>query len=244
MPEPSAHHQITIKRTLGSLQLSVDLALTAPWTLIYGPSGSGKSSILHAMCGLLRSNGVEFTRRSAAQNIELISPDHATPTHQLGLSYSPQNPVLFPHMRVLENITFGSTSRGIKTQASSTITELLDIFELEPLLLRRPQDLSGGERQRASLARAFAVPDVKLLLLDEPFSGVDRAMRDRLLPRMIRFLDDRKIPVLSVSHDADEALILRAEVVRLKAGKVTAQGPAHSVLADEIERLQSALRGS
>jgi len=242
LPESSAHHHISIKRTLGSLQLAVDLALTAPWTLIYGPSGSGKSSILHAMCGFLGRKEVEFTRRVAAQHIELISPDHATPTHQLGLSYSPQNPALFPSMRVLENITFGSTSRGLKAQTSFTITELLDVFELEPLLLRRPQELSGGERQRVSLARAFAVPEAKLILLDEPFSGVDRAMRDRLLPRMIRFLDDRKIPVLSVSHDADEALILRAEVVRLKAGRITAQGRASTVLADEVERLKVALQ--
>ncbi len=222
--------------------LEITLSLSAPWTMIYGPSGSGKSSILHAMCGSLGREGVEFTRRVSGGAGELITPEYAMPTHGLGLSYSPQNPVLFPHMRVLENITFGSTCRGLKVQSSSTITELLEVFELEPVLLRRPQELSGGERQRVSLARAFAVPEAKLMLLDEPFSGVDRAMRDRILPRMMRFLEQRGIPVLSVSHDVDEALLLRAEVVRLKAGKVTAQGPAAVVLADEVKRLKAALQ--
>ena len=239
---PQPHHTLSVRRTLGSLQLQADLKLTAPWTLIYGPSGSGKSSLLHAACGFMGGEGVTFTRNSATQQSQvLIDSEHALAPHQLSLSYAPQSPTLFPHMRVLENITYGTSCRGINTHGPLTVTELLDIFELEPLLLRRPHELSGGERQRVSLARAFAVPEVKLMLLDEPFSGVDRAMRDRLLPRMQHYLRHRAIPVLSVSHDADEAILLGAEVVRLRNGKITAQGPATTTLADEKERLLKAL---
>jgi molybdate transport system ATP-binding protein len=240
MPPP--HHFLVVRRALGSLQLEADLTLSAPWTLIYGPSGSGKSSLLHAICGFLGHKGVTFTRISkTAVREELIGENHHLPPHQLGLSYAPQSPTLFPHMRALENITFGSTSRGINTPAATTITELLEVFELDSLLLRRPHELSGGERQRVSLARAFAVPDARLILLDEPFSGIDRAMRDRILPRMQRFLTQRSIPALSVSHDVDEALLLSAEVIRLRAGKVIAQGHATTVLAEERQRMLRAL---
>lgn len=244
MTSPLPHHTLSVRCRLGTLQLEVALSLSAPWTLIYGPSGSGKTSLLYAASGLLGRKDIEFARNAGASMQELISQDNALPPHQLNLSYAPQEPTIFPHMRVLENITFGSTSRGLNAPSSATITELLEVFELDSFLLRRPLELSGGERQRVSLARAFAVPDVKLMLLDEPFSGVDRAMRDRLLPRMQRFLAQRKIPVLSVSHDVDEALLLQAEVVRLNGGRVLAQGPAAEVLASERDRMLGALEPS
>jgi molybdate transport system ATP-binding protein len=237
-PAAMPHHTLSVHRKLGPLQLDADLQFTAPWTLIYGPSGSGKTSLIHAACGFLGAKGVSFGRPGEAP---LIDGKHALAPHLLGLSYAPQTPTVFPHMRVLENITFGSSSRGIDSPSSTTVTELLQIFELDGFLLRRPQELSGGERQRVSLARAFAVPGTRLMLLDEPFSGVDRVMRDRLLPRMQQFLDAREIPVLSVSHDVDEALLLRAEVIQLRSGHVLKQGPATDVLADERIRMLRAL---
>ncbi|HEY4355589.1 MAG TPA: ATP-binding cassette domain-containing protein [Acidobacteriaceae bacterium] len=238
----TTHHRLTVHRQLGPLALDADLSVRAPWTLIYGPSGSGKTSLLHAACGFLGHKGITFTRALPGQAPqELISTRRALPPHELGLSYAPQQPTIFPHLRVLENITFGATSRGLTTSSSSTITELLDVFELDGFLTRRPHELSGGERQRVSLARAFAVPDVKLMLLDEPFSGVDRPTRDRLLPRMLHFLSNRNIPVLSVSHDVDEAMLLSAEVVQLRAGRIIKQGPAAEVLAEDRKRMLHAL---
>ena len=108
-------------------------------------------------------------------------------------------------------------------------------------LTHRPTELSGGERRRVALARAFAVPNARLMLLDEPFTGLDRALRDELIPKMQAWLAVRNIPVLSVTHDVDEALLLNADVIRLEDGRVQAQGPAREVLAQERERQLAAL---
>ena len=104
-----------------------------------------------------------------------------------------------------------------------------------------PRDLSGGERQRVNLARAFAVPQPKLLLLDEPFTGLDRNLRDLLLPRMQQRALELRIPVLSVTHDVEEALLLNAEVIRLQQGAVIDQGPATRVLDEECTAMLNTL---
>jgi molybdate transport system ATP-binding protein len=122
------------------------------------------------------------------------------------------------------------------------VDEAMEMFGLEALAGQMPRELSGGERQRVSLARAFAVPAAKLMLLDEPFAGVDRGTRDGLLGRMRSLMEERGVPVVSVTHDVEEALLLGAEVVRLEDGKVVAQGPAAEVLAAERERMLSVLQ--
>ncbi len=232
------HHRLAVHRQLGPLRLDVDLTLSAPWTLIFGPSGSGKSSLLRAACGLLDRNGVEFSRHNPTGQWLSLS---TSATHRRSLSYAPQNPTLFPHLTVLENALFPSQSARNDSNHKPLAEEVLELFEVRTYADRLPRELSGGERQRVNLARAFAVPEAKLMLLDEPFSGVDRAMRDALLPRMQEWLIQRGIPVLSVSHDVDEALLLGAEVVVLASGSVVNQGVAVEVLSEERVRMLKAL---
>ena len=229
-PKPHVHHTLKVDTQLGPLHLDVNLELTAPWTLLFGPSGSGKSTLLRAACGLLEIPGITFTRHAAN-----TAPTHLqnTPTHHRHLSWAPQRSSLFPHLTVRENIEFSPRSSGL----TPDITEALYLLRLQPLASRLPRDLSGGERQRVNLARAFAAPRCRLMLLDEPFAGIDRTLRDELLPAMRTWLADRGIPVLSVSHDVDEALQLQAEVVLLCNGKAETQGPAATVLEAERERL-------
>ena len=237
-PLKTPHHRLAVHRQLGPLRLDVDLTLSAPWTLIFGPSGSGKSSLLRAACGLLAPNGVEFARRDTPDQWLSIS---TSATHRRALSYAPQNPTLFPHLTVLENALFPSQSARNNDNHKLLVEEVLELFEVKIYADRLPRELSGGERQRVNLARAFAVPEAKLMLLDEPFSGVDRAMRDALLPRMQEWLLLHRIPVISVSHDVDEALLLGAEVVVLASGSVVSQGPAMEVLSEERVRMLKAL---
>jgi molybdate transport system ATP-binding protein len=237
------HHRLAVDRTLGALHLRADLILTAPWTLLFGPSGSGKTSLLRAACGLLGTEGVRFRRcQPAGRETSLIGPQRALPPHQLGLSYAPQQGALFPHLTVLENVSFPLTVRGEQRADRTDVEELLELFDVTALRDRTPQLLSGGERQRVNLARAFAVPDAHLFLLDEPFAGMGRALRDRLLARMQAWMAQRGLPVLSVSHDVDEALLLGAEVIVLEEGRVLRQGPAAQALADERERTLRALQ--
>jgi len=226
---------------LGTLHLRADLQLDAPWTLIFGPSGSGKSSLLRAACGLLGKQGVHFSRRDQASDVPLITPGRALPTHRLGLGYAPQQGALFPHRSVAENVGFAWTARGESISQHQELAELLDLFEVAALRARTLRMLSGGERQRVNLARAFAVPSVRLLLLDEPFSGIGRAARDRLLERMQAWTRVRGVPVLSVSHAVDEAMLLGADVVVLAEGQVDRRGPASEALSAERERLLRAL---
>jgi molybdate transport system ATP-binding protein len=254
-----AHHRLNIDTHLGPLHLQAQLHLAAPWTVIFGPSGSGKSSILRAACGLLPSNKSRpcfsfcHSRRpgwsESAVAVKSVSPDttatewttlDSTPTHRRNLAYAPQGAILFPHLSVSENIAFATDARHQSN--TQLIDTAINLFDLAPLANRLPRDLSGGERQRANLARAFAVPSPHLLLLDEPFTGIGRALRDTLLPRMQQHTAQHGITVLSVTHDVEEALLLNAEVIRLDAGRIIAQGPASQILANERARMLTILQ--
>ncbi len=217
--------------------VSLSLRLSAPWTLLFGPSGSGKSTILRGFAGLETHTLIGFGRRRPDGGWEeLAEMPEWRPPHLRQLGWAPQQATLFPHLTVRENIAFPVDARRPRG-AADHIAEITELFRLGPLLDRRPAQLSGGEAQRVNLARAFAVPDCRLMLLDEPFSGTDRALRDELLPAMQHWLAARRIPVLSVSHDVEEALQLGAEVVLLRAGRAVAQGPAAVMLADERARM-------
>lgn len=239
-----AHHELLVLAHLGSFTLDVELDLTAPWTVIFGPSGSGKSTILRCACGL------PIPGPAPRCNFERHNPDGswtslaALPAHRRSLAYAPQQSSLFPHMTVRENVSFPyqAFEKGSTPLAEfDLVDQALTLFSLHALADRHPADLSGGERRRAALARAFATPEAKLMLLDEPFGGIDRPLRDTLLPRLKDALAARRVPVLSVTHDVDEALLLDAEVIRLDTGHVLAQGPARDVLATERERLMKLL---
>lgn len=231
MSSLAPHHHFEADLPAGPLHLKVAFDLTAPWTVLFGSSGSGKSTILRALSGLFPKASIHFARMTPNGPIELQGKHHSTPPHQRNLAYAPQGSALFPHLTVRKNVSFATDT----THASSPqfIDAILTLFDLKPLASRMPRDLSGGERQRVNLARAFAVPKPTLFLLDEPFSGVDRAMRDTLLPRMQQHIAQLGIPVISVTHDVEEALLLNAEVIRLNQGAVTDQGPAARVLAEE-----------
>lgn len=231
------HHQLELHAQLGELHLHVDLALTCNWTVLFGPSGSGKSSILRAIAGLLPRAETKLLRSgSSPQDIA------ALPARARRIAYAPQQPSLFPHLTVLANILFSQQSNIKSTVYEKNINSLLQLFRLADLTHRHPKNLSGGERQRVNLARAFAVPDPQLMLLDEPFTGIDRELRDAILPELRSTLRDRGIPVLSVTHDVEEAFLLATEVIRLEAGRVHDQGPVTRVLAAERLSLLKALR--
>jgi molybdate transport system ATP-binding protein len=224
------------------VELDVELEFNAPWTVIFGPSGSGKSSLLRAVCGLVPGLYIEFCRWQDDGWFELQGPARSTPTSWRELAYAPQGTAIFPHLTVRENIEFGLKSRGEK-DTGGFVEAAIETFSLGPLLKRMPRQLSGGERQGVSLARAFAVPNAKLMLLDEPFNGVDRHMRDHLLPRMRERLATLGVPAISVTHDVEEALLLQAEVVRIDAGKIVGRGAAADVLDQERRSMRRTLDG-
>ncbi|MDE1162126.1 MAG: ATP-binding cassette domain-containing protein [Acidobacteriaceae bacterium] len=237
MAEFPVHH-LAVRADVGGLKVSAELRLHEPWTVLFGPSGSGKSTVLRAAAGLIPQAEVKFSRVEDGGTVELagLVPE------KRGLSYAPQGAALFPHMSVRENVWFGLLACDDPLGFAVLPEQSASLLRVHVLRDRRPSELSGGERQRVALARAFAKPQTKLLLLDEPFAGLDRAMRDELLPEMLAWTRERGIAVLSVTHDVDEALLLGAQVLQMDSGKIIAAGPAREVLAEERERVLRALR--
>jgi molybdate transport system ATP-binding protein len=142
---------------------------------------------------------------------------------------------------------FGSGWTSKPLDAMEIVEEVMNLFRLRDLLDRSPHELSGGETQRVSVARAvvsaitYNGPAPALLLLDEPFSGLDYAMRDELVDSLKEYLGRSKTPVLSVTHDVGEAFQLGAEVIRIAEGKIVQQGHVVDVLGEERRRLMSQL---
>jgi ABC-type sulfate/molybdate transport systems ATPase subunit len=208
--------------------LDLNFALAAPWSVLFGPSGAGKSTVLRAIAGLLRPRACRVVYRGesltdTAQNIFV-------PPHKRGIGFVGQRSVLFPHLTVRENVSFGVRGDAARAQA------MLELFHAAELTKRRVQDLSGGERQRVLLARALA-PSPRLLLLDEPFAGLDMALRAALLDDLRSYLMEHPVPVLSVTHDVSEVFALDADVIVMSAGRVADQGDARTVLAEQREMM-------
>jgi molybdate transport system ATP-binding protein len=238
-PPLRQHHRLQLRTTLGALALDVDLDLTRNWTVIFGASGSGKSTILRAIAGLLPDMNAHLLRQGDDHNEHDLTH---TPSRHRRIAYAPQQPSLFPHLTVAENVAFAQESSSGTMRFEQTIKEGIKLFRLEDLLHRYPRNLSGGERQRVNLARAFAVPQPQLMLLDEPFNGIDRPLRDSILPELRESLRLSGVPVVSVTHDVEEAFHLQAEVVILRDGRVVDQGYVSKVLADERLSILNALR--
>jgi molybdate transport system ATP-binding protein len=233
---------------VGTVSLDVSFALTQPWTVLFGPSGSGKTTVLRAIAGFVRPDAGSIGRGESLwldRASGVFVPAHLRPVRSAG-----QTARLFPNMTVRSNAVYGLGWSTRPDDARKVVEETMSLFRLQGLFDRKPHELSGGEKQRVSVARAvlsavtFDGPGTALLLLDEPFSGLDYAMRDELVDGLREYLVRSKIPVLSVTHDVGEAFQLGAEVIRIADGRVVQQGPVSDALKDERLRLMGQLKSS
>jgi ABC-type sulfate/molybdate transport systems ATPase subunit len=219
--------------------LQVKCSLASEWTVIFGPSGTGKSTLLRLLAGL------EFSGPGRPPQLARVCLDgHVLTDSARGLWIKPgrrrtsmvtQQSALFPHLSVLDNIAYGLKSLD-RASRSSRVEEMLELVGATGLMDRQPRDLSGGEAQRVALARALA-PRPRLLLLDEPFSALDGAASDALLARLQAWASENYVQTVMATHDATDALAIAAEVALLCEGRLAALGSAADVLALERQRL-------
>jgi molybdate transport system ATP-binding protein len=218
--------ELALTLPLARFRLEVEARFTSASVAVMGRSGSGKTSLLESLAGLRRgARGrlvvAGLTLLDSAAGVE-VAPE----ARRMG--YVPQDSLLFPHLTARENVRF-----GVRKGRPSRVDEAVALLELEPLLARYPATLSGGERQRVALARALAT-DPALLLLDEPLAALDVALKERVLPYLLRIRDEAKVPLLYVTHQLGEARVLAQEALLLEEGRMRAVGPADAVLGGAV----------
>ena len=195
-------------------------------TVLVGPSGSGKTSILRAIAGLLRLRHERVTYAGEVWSDSRFSVH--TPTRLRPIGFVPQNYALFPHLNVLGNVETALTHLPQRDRVARAM-RCLELAHIDGMEGRYPRELSGGQKQRVALARAIA-RQPKLLLLDEPFSAVDRSTRKRLYVELRRLHDQLKATVVLVTHDLDEAAQLASHLVLVRRGRCLQAGATAHVL--------------
>lgn len=213
---------LQVEQQLGDFHLSAALNLPATGVSgFFGPSGSGKTSLLRLIAGLERPNGVitlgEQTLLDTQRGIFI-------PPHRRHIGVVFQEARLFPHYRVRGNLTY-----GMRHPDPQRFAEIVELLGIEPLLERMPGTLSGGEARRVAIGRAL-LSEPQLLLMDEPLTGLDGARKEELLRYITRLTQQVDIPVVYVSHDAQEIAAIADHLVLMNAGRVEASEPLGTLL--------------
>ncbi len=208
--------------------LNVDLNLPGRGiTILFGHSGSGKTTCLRCIAGLERAS--EGYLQINGELWEDSSKGIFVPTHKRALGYVFQEASLFPHLSVRKNLEYG-LRRVPAEQHRVSWDKILDLLGIGHLLERMPDRLSGGERQRVGIARALLTSPT-LLLMDEPLAALDLQRKNEILPYLERLHDELDIPILYISHSPEEVARLADYVVLLNQGTVAAEGGVQETMA-------------
>jgi molybdate transport system ATP-binding protein len=213
-----------LRLPLPRFTLEADVELHGRVAGLFGASGAGKTSLLELIVGLRRPT--EGTVNLGERILADAAARRFVPPERRRIGYVPQDGALFPHLSVRRNLLYGAKNG----EGTERLAEIAAVLEIVPLLDRDIAGLSGGERQRVALGRAL-LASPELLLLDEPFAGVDRPLRGRILPVLVRIRDELRVPMVYVSHEPEEILALCDEALRLDRGRIIAHGTPAEVLA-------------
>ena len=208
--------KVDIEKRLGEFTLAAAFETERGVTALFGTSGSGKTSLVNMIAGLLKPDrglialdgGVLFDSEKRIN----------VPPHKRGIGYVFQEGRLFPHMNVRANLDYGRRMSG-KPRDDAEFARVVALLGIGHLLDRRPGALSGGERQRIAIGRALLMQP-RLLLLDEPLASLDSARKTEIFPYLERLRDEARIPMIYVSHSAAEIRRIANAVVYLADGRV------------------------
>jgi molybdate transport system ATP-binding protein len=207
---------VNASHTAGEFRFEVNLTLGGGLTALVGPSGSGKTTLLNIIAGIVRPD-----RGMVQLNDDVLADSTAkiwVPPHTRRIGYVFQEPRLFPHLTVRQNLLYGRWFRK-PAPGSMELKEIVELLSLGSLLARRPSKLSGGEKQRVALGRVL-LSGPHLLLLDEPLAAVDQAHRAEILPYLDRIRKDLGLPAIYVTHTWAEVSGRADHVIELHNGRV------------------------
>ena len=202
-------------------------------TCLLGPSGCGKSTTLRMIAGVERAEAGEIFLDGQM----VAGPGRHVPPEVRSVGLMFQDFALFPHLTVAENVGFGL--RVEREEKARRIGELLEKVHLSSFGPKHPHELSGGEQQRVALARALA-PRPRVMLMDEPFSGLDNRLRDGVRDRTLELLKEEGTAVLLVTHEPDEAMRMADEIALMRDGRIVQKGAPYNVYNAPVDRAAAA----
>jgi molybdate transport system ATP-binding protein len=217
---------IDIRHRLGSFELDAKFETGGGLVALFGRSGSGKTSIVNIIAGLIRPDHGRVTN----DDVVLLDTARGTfvPRHRRRIGYVFQEGRLFPHLTVRQNLLYGRFFAPQDARRDD-LDKVVDLLGLVGLLDRRPGRLSGGEKQRVAIGRAL-LASPRLLLMDEPLASLDEARKGEILPYIERLRDQSRVPIVYVSHSLAEVARLASTVVLVAEGKVAALGSTADVM--------------
>jgi molybdate transport system ATP-binding protein len=218
---------VDVDHRRGAFRLQARFTAAPGLTALFGRSGSGKTSLVNIVGGLIRPD----RGRIAIDGQTLVDTERGlfVPPHKRRIGYVFQDSRLFPHLSVRRNLLYGRWFARGAAGATADLGAVIELLGIGHLLERPPDSLSGGEKQRVAIGRALLARP-RLLLMDEPLASLDEARRAEILPYIERLRDEAGVPILYVSHAVSEVARLATTVVILSEGTVTAVGPVQDIL--------------
>ena len=217
---------VAVRHRFGEFQLDAAFDSPGGLTALFGRSGSGKTSLVNAIAGLIRP-----TRGHIAVEGEVLT-DTATgvfvPARRRHVGYVFQEGRLFPHLTVRQNLLYGHWFAARRGRAGE-VEHVIELLGIGELLGRRPANLSGGEKQRVAIGRAL-LAQPRLLVMDEPLASLDEERKTEILPYIERLRDEFAIPIVYVSHAIAEVTRLATTIVVMSEGRVAAVGPTAEIM--------------
>lgn len=222
-----AFHEVDCAR--GDFRLELDFTIEGEAVGVFGASGAGKTTVLRLLTGALRPHAgtIEFNGAT------LWDSRRSVPPNERRFGYVPQESLLFPHLSVEKNLRFGGSDH-------ETFDDVVELLELRTLLSRGARGLSGGEQRRVAIGRAL-MSAPRLLILDEPLTGLDARLEERVIAHLQQLRGRRRIPLVYVSHSAEQLAQLCDHAIVLEAGRVIRSGTIAS-LFERREVAQFTLR--
>ncbi len=237
MPHPAPRLVVDhLRRSFAGRAVVDDVSLrvaAGQVTCLLGPSGCGKSTTLRMIAGVERLEA----GRIAIDGVEVAAPNRHLPPEARSVGLMFQDFALFPHLTVAENVGFGL--KGDRAAKAARVGELLERVNLAGFGSKHPHQLSGGEQQRVALARALA-PRPRVMLMDEPFSGLDNRLRDGIRDVTLDILKDEGTAVVLVTHEPDEAMRMADEIALMRDGQVVQQGAPYNVYNAPVDKAAAA----